>query len=67
MNHKVKTFMKENFQVVYSHKYGLQMTASWRRKAEPIICVISTWGTDDQLIFMYIAEHDVMFCDDGFY
>ena len=28
MNHKVRTFMKKNFQVVYSYKYGLQMTAS---------------------------------------
>lgn len=28
MNHKVRTFIKENFQVVYSYKYGLQMTAS---------------------------------------
>lgn len=67
MNHKVRTFIKENFQVVYSYKYGLQMTVSWRRKAEPIVCVILTWGTDDQFIFMYAAEHDVMFYDDGFY
>ena len=67
MNHNVRTFIKENFQVVYSYKYGLQMTASWRRKAEPIVCVILTWGTDDQFIFMYTADHGVMFYGDGFY
>lgn len=38
-NHKRRTFMKEKFQVVYSYKYGTQMTTSGRNKAEPIVCV----------------------------
>ena len=66
-NHKRRTFMKEKFQVVYSYKYDMQMTTSGRNKAEPIVCVMSTWGTDDQFIYIYIAVHDDIFCDDGFH
>lgn len=45
--------MKGKVQVIDSYKYtiAIQMTTSERKKPEPIVCVMSTSGTDDQLIF----------------
>lgn len=40
MNHKVRTFIKENFQVVYSYKYSLQMTVSEGEKLNNCLSIL---------------------------
>lgn len=41
------------------------MTTSGRRKSQPIVCIMSAWGTDDQFIFIYVPVYDETFCEDG--